>query len=53
MSEETVTISKSEYDDLLEKSDWLNALECAGVDNWCGYEEAQKLLREWNGEADD
>ncbi len=25
---------------------WLNALEAAGVDNWCGYDMAHDLLRE-------
>lgn len=32
-----VTISKEEYEDLLEDRDWLRALRDAGVDNWEGY----------------
>ena len=30
-------ISKKRLLELLEKENKLNALECAGVDNWCGY----------------
>ncbi len=36
--EETVTISKKEYEKLLKDSRFLQALEAAGVDNWEGYE---------------
>ena len=45
-SEETVTIKKSEYDRLVRDSDFLLCLESVGVDNWDGYEEAQKLQDE-------
>lgn len=38
--EETVTISKKEYDELVNSSMWMSALEAAGVDNWGGYSEA-------------
>jgi hypothetical protein len=34
---ETVTISKDEYESLMEDSRTLNALREAGVDNWEGY----------------
>ena len=37
---EMVTITKAEYDRLLEQELWLNCLEQAGVDNWDGYDEA-------------
>ena len=47
MSKETVTIMKEEYDDLVESYQWLCALESAGVDNWCGYDHAQEILKEW------
>lgn len=50
MSEETITISKKEYDNLQIDSNWLAALEQMGVDNWCGYEEAKYLMEEWNNE---
>jgi hypothetical protein len=49
MSEkETVTIAKDEYESLLKDSSKLSALEAWGVDNWCGYEEAMRSLREDN-----
>lgn len=50
MSVGTVTITKEEYDDLIESYQWLCAIESAGVDNWCGYEHAQEILREWGNE---
>jgi hypothetical protein len=45
MSEE-ITISRSEYDSLLEDAKWLQALENAGVDNWPGIDFARELLNE-------
>ena len=33
----TVTITVKEYESLVEDSQWLDALNCAGVDNWEGY----------------
>lgn len=44
MSEDTVTISKEEYESLKEDSLWLSCLESAGVDNWSGYDYARELL---------
>ena len=41
--EESVTISKKEYEELLAASNFLNALYAAGVDGWSGYETAQEL----------
>lgn len=52
MSEETVTISKEEYDDLVESYQWLCALESAGVDNWCGYDYAKEILQQWDSESE-
>jgi hypothetical protein len=43
---ETITITRAEYDDLVEKAEWLEYLEQAGVDNWEGYEFALELSRE-------
>lgn len=37
MSDETVTITRKEYDQLLADSAELARLEAAGVDNWEGY----------------
>ena len=44
--EETVTISKKEYESLLEDSEKLSALEAAGVDNWEGYDCAIEMMNE-------
>ena len=38
--EETVTISKSRYDLLLDTERWVECLNAAGVDNWEGYDAA-------------
>ncbi|QFG06670.1 host RecBCD nuclease inhibitor [Proteus phage Myduc] len=43
---EMVEITKERYEELLQAEDKLNALECAGVDNWCGYDEAMDALEE-------
>lgn len=48
MNEETVTISKKEYESLKEDARWLQCLEGAGVDNWEGYDYAHELLNEEN-----
>lgn len=40
MMDETVTISKSEYDSLLDSQRMLLALENGGVDNWIWYSES-------------
>lgn len=42
--EETITITKKEYDSLVEDSEFLNALQEAGVDNWEGYHIAQEII---------
>jgi hypothetical protein len=46
MNEETVTISKKEYESFLQDRKWLAALENAGVDNWEGIDYARELLNE-------
>lgn len=43
---DTVTLSKADYDAMQERLDFLSCLEAAGVDNWCGYSEAWKMLEE-------
>jgi hypothetical protein len=45
MSEEAVTITKAEYEKLVEESKLFNRLKCAGVDNWEGYDDA--MSDEW------
>lgn len=44
--EETVTIPKEEYEELLESQQWLDCLENAGVDNWDGLSYAIELSQE-------
>jgi hypothetical protein len=39
-NEEMVTISKEEYDDLLQDQKILQCLQRAGVDNWEWYDDA-------------
>lgn len=51
--EPTVTITVKEYESLQRDLQWLNAIECAGVDNWEGYEEAMNILEEWENEEND
>ncbi len=46
MSEETVTIPKKEYEQLIEDQRVLSALEQAGVDNWQWYDVALESLSE-------
>lgn len=48
--EDTITISKKEYDSLVEDSDKLRCLENAGVDNWEWYGEAMKEFYSENEE---
>lgn len=40
----TIVISKNEYDKLIEDRKLLRALQTAGVDNWEGYETALDYL---------
>lgn len=50
MNEETITIKRSEYDELVADSIFLNALRNAGVDNWEWYDEAVREYQETMGE---
>lgn len=50
MSEDTITISKEEYNRLNENERFLCALQAAGVDNWDGYDHAQDIMEEWYNE---
>jgi hypothetical protein len=49
----TVTISKEEYEKLLDDSAKLNSLINGGVDNWEWYWEALAEYRQWKGEEDE
>ena len=42
--EETITITKKEYDRLMHNDEWLHCLETAGVNNWDGINEAYKFM---------
>lgn len=48
MNEEKITITKKEYESLLEDSKFIQALRAAGVDNWEGYSFALNYLEEDN-----
>lgn len=50
---ETVTISKKEYDSLLDNSNKLNCLENGGVDNWEWYYESLKQGGYFEDEEDE
>lgn len=45
-SKDVILISMARYDELAEDSDFLNALQAAGVDNWEGYGFAQDMMEE-------
>jgi hypothetical protein len=45
MEEMTVEIKKSMYDYLIERSEWLDCLEAAGVDNWDGIDMAYEMYK--------
>jgi hypothetical protein len=46
MNEETITITRKEYESLKEDAKFLLALQSAGVDNWQGYDYALEILKE-------
>lgn len=50
MEEETVTISKKEYDELVDAAMWADALDAAGVDCWDGYDFAQERYADFKKE---
>jgi hypothetical protein len=42
---DSITISTTEYDQLIKDSEFLCCLQEIGVDNWCGYDDAIALYR--------
>ncbi len=48
--EPKVEISESLYRELLERDNFLSALEAAGVNSWDGYSLAHEILEQWNNE---
>lgn len=53
MNEDTVMISKAEYEILNKRSDWLAWLEAAGVDNTSAWDYAHELREEYNSTMED
>lgn len=45
-TEEMITITKKEYDDLKKDQKWLQCLEAAGVDNWQGFDDAREMMND-------
>ena len=41
-----ITISKKEYEELIEDQKLLQCLQDAGVDNWSGYDYAMEMMQE-------
>ena len=50
---EMITITKEEYDQLSDDSRFLNALECCGVDNWGGYDDAHDFMKREDDDDDE
>jgi hypothetical protein len=46
MSQEFVTITMDEYNELIDAVDFLACLEACGVDNWSGYADAVEMFEE-------
>lgn len=44
---EYAVIPAEEYEELLHKEMWLQALEEAGVDNWPGCGKANEIMKQW------
>ncbi len=44
MATEMISITKKEYDQLVQDQKWLRALEAAGVDNWEGCDFAKESI---------
>jgi hypothetical protein len=53
VSDDTVLITRKEYEQLIKRDTWLCALEAAGIDNTEAYGEAFAILEEWNKESFD
>ena len=49
-STKDITITLNEYHRLKQDSLFLECLDGAGVDNWAGYDEAQKMYQQYKEE---
>lgn len=45
-NEELITVSKREYDALVEDANTLSCLYAAGVNNWDGYDYAMEMIQD-------
>jgi len=52
VDEELVTITKAEYESLLDDSKWRDCLECGGVDNWEWYYDSLRDNGYFDGEEE-
>lgn len=52
-ADETVTISKDRYEELIRSELWLGCLEAAGIDNTEAYAEASRYFHGEEEEEDD
>lgn len=50
--EETITVPKSQYEELVDDSNFLTCLRGAGVDNWDGYDFAIEEFQSMKGEEE-
>lgn len=50
MKDEMVTITKAEYERLIDNSELLSCLRACGVDNWGGWDDAMEMFREEEAE---
>ncbi len=50
MEEETITITKKEYNELCQDSQFLSLLLAAGVDNWEGFSDAKQAYNDLQSE---
>ena len=44
-AQEDICIPAEEYDDMVDRLDWLEALEQAGVDDWDGIDFAHEIYK--------
>lgn len=52
VKDNTVTISKAYFDQLVRDQEFLEALQGAGVDNWSGYGYACEIFHENRGDEE-
>lgn len=53
VDDNSICITKKEYEELKHRDEFLSCLECAGVDNWGGYSDAISEMEEDEPEEDE